>query len=129
MASKLQNISALSNEIGKSLADYENWTAFLKSAAWQYKYPFQDQILIYAQRPDATACASIDIWNKRLKSWINRGAKGIALLREGDRGQYLDYVSIFPTRTALTIQECGYGGITADLTKLSLKRLKILSVN
>lgn len=92
MASKLQNISALSNEIGKILADYENWTAFLKSAAWQYKYPFQDQILIYAQRPDATACASIDIWNKQLKSWINRGAKGIALLREGDRGKYLDYV-------------------------------------
>lgn len=92
MASKLQNISALSNEIGKSLADYENWTAFLKSAAWQYKYPFQDQILIYAQRPDATACASIDVWNKKLKAWINRGSKGIALLREGDRGKYLDYV-------------------------------------
>ena len=92
MASKLQNISALSNEIGKSLADYEKWTAFLKSAAWQYKYPFQDQILIYAQRPDATACASIDVWNKKLKAWINRGSKGIALLREGDRGKYLDYV-------------------------------------
>lgn len=92
MASKLQNISALSNEIGKSLVDYENWTAFLKSAAWQYKYPFQDQILIYAQRPDATACASIDVWNKKLKAWINRGSKGIALLREGDRGKYLDYV-------------------------------------
>ncbi len=92
MASKLQNICTLSDEVGKSLADYENWTAFLKSAAWQYKYPFQDQILIYAQRPDATACASIDVWNKRLKSWINRGAKGIALLREGNRGQYLDYV-------------------------------------
>lgn len=92
MASKLQNICALSNEVGKSLFDYEKWTAFLKSAAWQYKYSFQDQLFIYAQRPDATACASIDIWNKRLKSWINRGAKGIALLREGDRGQYLDYV-------------------------------------
>ncbi len=92
MASKLQNICALSDEVGKSLSDYEKWTAFLKSAAWQYKYPFQDQILIYAQRPDTTACASIDIWNKRLKSWINRGAKGIALLREGNRGQYLDYV-------------------------------------
>ena len=92
MASKLQNICALSNEVGKSLSDYEKWTAFLKSAAWQYKYSFQDQLFIYAQRPDATACASIDIWNKRLKSWINRGAKGIALLREGDRGKYLDYV-------------------------------------
>ena len=87
MASKLQNICTLSDEVGKSLADYENWTAFLKSAAWQYKYSFQDQLFIYAQRPDATACASIDVWNKRLKSWINRGAKGIALLREGDRGQ------------------------------------------
>ena len=92
MASKLQNICALSDEVGKSLSDYEKWTAFLKSAAWQYKYSFQDQLFIYAQRPDATACASIDVWNKRLKSWINRGAKGIALLREGDRGQYLDYV-------------------------------------
>ena len=92
MASKLQNICTLSDEVGKSLADYENWTAFLKSAAWQYKYSFQDQLFIYAQRPDATACASIDVWNKRLKSWINRGAKGIALLREGNRGQYLDYV-------------------------------------
>ena len=92
MASKLQNICALSDEVGKSLSDYEKWTAFLKSAAWQYKYSFQDQLFIYAQRPDATACASIDIWNKQLKSWINRGAKGIALLREGDRGQYLDYV-------------------------------------
>lgn len=90
--SKLQNICALSDEVGKSLSDYEKWTAFLKSAAWQYKYSFQDQLFIYAQRPDATACASIDVWNKRLKSWINRGAKGIALLREGDRGQYLDYV-------------------------------------
>ena len=92
MASKLQNICALSNEVGKSLSDYEKWTSFLKSAAWQYKYPFQDQILIYAQRPDATACASIDVWNKKLKAWINRGSKGIALLREGDRGKYLDYV-------------------------------------
>ena len=92
MASKLQNICNLSDEVGKSLSDYEKWTAFLKSAAWQYKYSFQDQLFIYAQRPDATACASIDVWNKRLKSWINRGAKGIALLREGDRGQYLDYV-------------------------------------
>lgn len=91
MASKLQNICALSNEVGKSLSDYEKWTAFLKSAAWQYKYSFQDQLFIYAQRPDATACASIDVWDKRLKSWINRGAN-IALLREGDRGQYLDYV-------------------------------------
>ena len=92
MASKLQNIYELSEHVSRELSDYEHWTSFLKSAAWQYKYPFHDQLLIYAQRPDATACASIDVWNKRLHSWINRGSKGIALLREGDRGQYLDYV-------------------------------------
>ena len=92
MASKLQYIYELSENVSRNLSGYENWTAFLKSAAWQYKYPFHDQLLIYAQRPDATACASIDVWNKRLHSWINRGSKGIALLREGDRGQYLDYV-------------------------------------
>ena len=92
MASKLQYIYELSENVSRNLSGYESWTAFLKSAAWQYKYPFHDQLLIYAQRPDATACASIDVWNKRLHSWINRGSKGIALLREGDRGQYLDYV-------------------------------------
>lgn len=70
MASKLQYIYELSENVSRNLSGYENWTAFLKSAAWQYKYPFHDQLLIYAQRPDATACASIDVWNKRLHSWI-----------------------------------------------------------
>lgn len=65
---------------------------FLRSAAWQYKYPFEDQLLIYAQRPDATACAGLEVWNNKLHRWINRGAKGIALLRENERGHYLDYV-------------------------------------
>lgn len=92
MASKVQRIYELSQSVSKNLSDYDNWTAFLKTAAWQYKYPFYDQLLIYAQRPDATACASIEVWNKRLNSWINRGSQGIALLREGDRGMYLDYV-------------------------------------
>ena len=60
----------------------EAWRAFLRSAAYQYKYPFSDQILIYAQKPSATACASLELWNKRLWRWINRSATGIALLRE-----------------------------------------------
>ena len=100
MASKVQRIYELSQSVSKNLSDYDNWTAFLKTAAWQYKYPFYDQLLIYAQRPDATACASIEVWNKRLNSWINRGSQGIALLREGDRGMYLDYVfDIFDTHS------------------------------
>ena len=61
MASKLQNIYELSEHVSRELSGYENWTAFLKSTAWQYKYPFHDQLLIYAQRPDATACANISV--------------------------------------------------------------------
>lgn len=52
---------------------------FLTSAARIYKYPFKEQLLIYAQNPDATACASIEIWNKRMNCWVNKGSSGIAL--------------------------------------------------
>jgi N12 class adenine-specific DNA methylase len=64
--------------------DEQNWLSFLKTAAWNYKYSFQDQLLIYAQRPDARACAEIQDWNNKLGRWVNAGAKGIALI--DDRG-------------------------------------------
>ena len=92
MATRLQLISELSSSTYKKLSDYENWTAFLHSAAWQYKYPFPDQLMIYAQRPDARACASLDVWNNKLHRWINRGAKGIALPHSKDGRTYIDYV-------------------------------------
>lgn len=92
MATRLQLISELSSSTYKKLSDYENWTAFLHSAAWQYKYPFPDQLMIYAQRPDARACASLDVWNNKLHRWINRGAKGIALPHRKDGRTYIDYV-------------------------------------
>lgn len=92
MANKTQQIFELSQEAAQKLSGIDGWTAFLRSAAWQYKYPFEDQLLIYAQRPDATACASLELWNNKLHRWINKGAKGIALLRENERGHYLDYV-------------------------------------
>lgn len=60
----------------------ENWKKYLTTASRLYKYPFKDQLLIYAQRPDATACATMEIWNKKMFCWINRKAKGIALLDE-----------------------------------------------
>lgn len=60
----------------------ENWKKYLTTASKLYKYPFKDQLLIYAQRPDATACATMEIWNKKMFCWINRNAKGIALLDE-----------------------------------------------
>ncbi|OZQ68879.1 helicase [Paenibacillus sp. VTT E-133280] len=71
----------------------ERWADFLRAAAWNYKYPFQDQLLIYAQRPDATACAAIEVWNKRLDRWVKRGAKGIALIE--DRGSQFGLRHVF----------------------------------
>ena len=92
MAAKTQRIFELLQETQKSLSEPDNWTAFLRTAAWLYKYPFEDQALIYAQRPDATACASMDVWNNRMHRWINKGSKGIALLRETGNGYGLEYV-------------------------------------
>jgi len=87
LVTKLQLITELSQTTACSITrNYVNWTSFLKTAAWNYKYPFQDQLLIYAQRPEATACAPIEIWNQKLGRWVNRGAKGIALINDsGDR--------------------------------------------
>lgn len=74
----------------KIVSSPKNWMSFLNTASWMYKYQFEDQILIYAQRPRARACAAYDVWNEKLHRWIKSGSKGIALLR--DNGPYLRYV-------------------------------------
>ena len=81
---KHKMVSALAEETSKEVVrNEENWMRYLNTASRLYKYPFKEQLLIYAQRPDATACASIEIWNEKMHCWVNRGAKGIALLDEG----------------------------------------------
>ena len=76
MATKLEKISRLALETSRSVtASPENWKSFLASAAWLYKYPFRDQILIHAQKPEATACAEIGLWNERLHRWVNRAGE------------------------------------------------------
>ena len=81
MSTKLQRISDLMEQTVKRVTGKPDaWAGFLKTAARLYKYPFEEQILIYAQRPDATACASIKLWNDTMHRWVNRGAKGIALI-------------------------------------------------
>lgn len=84
MLSKKDFITELYKKTIKDVtSDSVAWRAFLHSASYQYKYPFEDQVLIYAQRPFATACADFDTWHKEpLNRRINRGAKGIALMRE-----------------------------------------------
>ena len=91
---KYDLISALSAETSKEVTrNEESWKKYLNTASRLYKYPFKDQLLIYAQRPDATACASIEIWNEKMHCWVNKGAKGIALLdEEGSPFSGLRYV-------------------------------------
>lgn len=70
----------------------DNWTAFLASCANLYKYPFADQLMIYAQRPDATACADFDTWNKRMGRYVKRGSSGVALIDDSKNTPRLRYV-------------------------------------
>ena len=81
----------LSSKTQEIVSSPRNYTAFLQTAAQNYKYRFQEQVLIHAQRPDATACAEIGVWN-RLGRWINRGATGIALLRDPNIPYRIRYV-------------------------------------
>ena len=71
---------------------WESWTDYLTTASRLYKYPFADQLMIYAQRPDATACAEFDIWRNRMNRYVRRGSKGIALLDESSGFPRLHYV-------------------------------------
>ena len=89
---KYKLISALAEETTKEVVrNEESWRRYLNTASKLYKYPFKEQLLIYAQRPDATACASIEIWNEKMHCWVNKGAKGIALIDE-DSFSGLKYV-------------------------------------
>ena len=87
MPSKLQSYTQMAEQVAAGLTgSYQRWTAFLTTAARLYKYPFPEQIMIFAQRPDATACAEYDLWNNTMGRYVRRGSKGIALLDDsGDR--------------------------------------------
>ncbi len=93
MPSKTEEYLALAQRTANGLTRYwESWTDYLTTASRLYKYPFADQLMIYAQRPDATACADYDVWNSRMNRYVRRGAKGIALLDESSGFPRLHYV-------------------------------------
>ena len=93
MPSKTEEYLALAQRTANGLTRYwESWTDYLTTASRLYKYPFADQLMIYAQRPDATACADYDIWNNRMNRYVRRGSKGIALLDESSGYPRLHYV-------------------------------------
>ena len=90
---KYIKVSVLARETAKKVCrGREQWIRYLDVASRLYKYPFEDQLLIYAQRPDATACASLEMWNERMFCWVNRGAKGIALIDGESERPKLRYV-------------------------------------
>lgn len=93
MPSKTEEYLALAKRTANGLTRYwESWTDYLTTASRLYKYSFADQLMIYAQRPNATACADFDIWNNRMNRYVRRGAKGIALLDESSGFPRLHYV-------------------------------------
>ena len=93
MPNKTEEYLALAQRTANGLTRYwEHWTDYLTTASRLYKYSFADQLMLYAQRPDATACASFDIWNNRMNRYVRKGSKGIALLDESSGFPRLHYV-------------------------------------
>ena len=94
MARRYHEIKGLAEYTAKVIvSDEQEWKKFLLTAGHMYKYPFREQMLIYAQRPDATACASLELWNEKMNCWVNKGAQGIALIdEEGVHRSGLKYV-------------------------------------
>ena len=93
MAGKYNEIKELARSTALELsADAEKWKAFLETSGRLYRYSFMDQLLIHAQRPDATACAELETWNEKMHCWVNKGSKGIALLDENADRPKLRYV-------------------------------------
>ena len=101
MASVLQQYRQLADHMATQITgSYQSWTDFLTTAARLYKYPYHEQLMIYAQRPDATACADYELWNKRMGRYVRRGAKGIALIDHSGDAPKLKYVfDVADTRT------------------------------
>ena len=103
MASKFQFITELySRTLAELTGDYESWTGFLRSACYNYKCPFDEQVLIYAQRPNATAVLELEKWNRQFGRWVNAGATGIAVMDEvhgkGRLKHYFDITDTHATR-------------------------------
>ena len=98
MPTKAEMYAQMAEKVAVQLTgSWQEWAGFLTTAARLYKYPFHEQLMIYAQRPDATACAEYDLWNDRMGRYVRRGSKGIALVTIPGTGPACAMCSIFPT--------------------------------
>lgn len=127
MPSKLQAYCQMADHAAKQITgSSENWKAFLRTAARLYKYPYNEQVMIHAQRPDATACAEYDFWNERMGRYVRRGSTGIALVDVSSDKPRLKYVfdvsdtggREFPRRRYLwELQQEHFDSVTAMLER------------
>ena len=93
MPSKVQLYTQMADRTAEQITgSYQKWTAFLTTAARLYKYPYNEQLMIFAQRPEATACAEYDLWNKQMRRYVRQGSKGIALVDTSSDQPKLRYV-------------------------------------
>lgn len=93
MPSKLQMYEQMADQTAKQVTgSFGEWTAFLETMGRLYKYPFHEQLMIFAQKPNATACADYDLWNKQMGRYVRRGTKGIALIDTSGDNPKLKYV-------------------------------------
>ena len=101
MPTKAEQYAQMADQVARQLTgSWQEWAGFLTTAARLYKYPFHEQLMIYAQRPDATACAEYDLWNNRMGRYVRRGSKGIALVDDsGDRPRLRYVFDISDTST------------------------------
>ena len=117
---KINDIRVLAEETASDVASSpRDWMAYLDTAAKLYRYPFADNLLIHAQHPQATACAELETWNEKMGRWVNRGAKGIALIDDTGPRQRLRYV--FDIEDTHMVR----GGRTPYLWKMEFHKVKL----
>ena len=93
MVSNVQALAQMASHAATQITgSHKSWTDFLTTAARLYKYPYNEQLMIYAQRPDATACADYEVWNEKMRRYVRRGSKGIALIDASGDKLRLHYV-------------------------------------
>ncbi len=111
MPTKAELYAQMADKVATQLTgSWQEWAGFLTTASRLYKYPFHEQLMIYAQRPDATACAEYDLWNEKMGRYVRRGSKGIALVDDfGDRPRlrYVFDISDTGTREHSALPGCG----------------------
>lgn len=123
MQTKVQAYVQLADETAlKITGNYLDWLSFLTTASRLYKYPYHDQLMIYAQRPDASACAAYELWNGTMHRYIRRGAKGIALLNPTANGMRIRYVfDVSDTGTRADSRNVDVWQLTEQQNRLSAR--------